>query len=245
MAVSKVWRRIEGGCRFSVRDPMTRQAESSPPTLPDAAVDRASNAEDTRSSSTSQEKDARLETNAGLPELARWIQARRGSLADRWLADLVSRHDRISGDEKRLLSRFISLLVSVLPVAMGPQREQGESIWRQATELYGSFGGVRGLVAGEIVEEFQIIREAIIRNVYSEPPFGGAAPLSLRDVLRLNRLIDRGVAQASVGHTDALFFAFFQGSGVSKSLSSEAVDELDEQLSGLEKQIAQLSIHAG
>jgi hypothetical protein len=64
------------------------------------------------------------------------------------------------------------------------------------------------------VEEFQILREAVIRLLYQDPPLGGRVPLSLREVLRLNRAIDRGVTHASVGHTDALFFSLFEGSGI-------------------------------
>jgi hypothetical protein len=50
----------------------------------------------------------------------------------------------------------------------------------------------------------------------------------------LNRFLDSGVTHASIGHTDGLFFALFEGSGVSTVPTAKLVAELDEQLECIE-----------
>lgn len=107
-------------------------------------------------------------------------------------------------------------------------------LWRQTAELYGNVGAMRGLAAGEIIEEFQVLRDSLIRLLYADPPPGGLPRVSLREVLRLNRFVDRGVTHASIGHTDSLFFAHFQGTGVPEKLTPDLVDEVRRQLSGIE-----------
>ena len=109
-------------------------------------------------------------------------------------------------------------------------KDQVEPIWVQASELFGSMAAKRGLAAGEVIEEFQMLRDAVIRFLYAEPPVAGPLRISLRDLLRVNRFVDRGVTQASVGHTDALFFALFQGVGVSEGLTDETIAEVRSQL---------------
>jgi hypothetical protein len=108
---------------------------------------------------------------------------------------------------------FTKHLVRFLPWMLGPYRETVEPLWIRASELFGSVAARRGLAAGEVIEEFQILRELVIRDLYRDPPLGGRLPLSLREILRLNRGIDRGVTHASVGHTDAMFFQFFEPDG--------------------------------
>lgn len=166
-------------------------------------------------------------------EFARWVEQRVGDMAERWLAEVSARQARQGTDVKSLLAPFFNLLTSMVPASLGPYREQVEPLWLQAAELYGSVAAQRGLAAGESVEEFQIVREVLIRELYSDPPAGGQIPLPLRDVLRLNRLIDRGVTQASVGHADVLFFALFQGSGAPEQLNAEVLLEVTAQLASI------------
>ncbi len=104
---------------------------------------------------------------------------------------------------------------------LGPHREQVEPLWEQSSELFGAIAAKRGLAAGEVIEEFQVLRELIIRDLYRDPPLGGAAPLALREILRLNRAVDRGVTYASVGHTDAMFFQFFEADSQSSTIPVE------------------------
>ena len=92
----------------------------------------------------------------------------------------------------------------------------------------------RGLSAGEVIEEFQILREIIVRAMFEQPPAGGGRGLRMREVLQLNRTVDIGVTQASVGHTDLLFFSLIHGSGVPTPLGPEDLREVREQIGALQ-----------
>lgn len=171
-------------------------------------------------------------------ELAAWLDRRLERIAGRWYQDLERRGTLGDGPMPDLLERFIQLLVAFLPELVGAGREHVEPAWAEASELFGTLGAKRGLASGEVVEEFQVLREAVIRLLYQDPPLGGTVPLSLREVLRLNRAIDRGVTHANVGHTDALFFALFEGSGVPEAREAEdLVAEVEGQLVAIEHQL--------
>lgn len=137
---------------------------------------------------------------------------------------------------EELLAGFLDLFLGVLPLTLGPLRSPAETLWVQTAELFGSFAAQRGLAAGEVIEEFQILREAVIRLLWASPPVDEPSRVALREVLRLNRVIDRGVTHASVGHTDVLFFALFQGSGVPETLTDDLRYEIREQLRALESE---------
>jgi hypothetical protein len=84
----------------------------------------------------------------------------------------------------------------------------------------------------------------VIRLLYENPPLGGRTPISLREILRLNRAIDAGVTQASVGHTDALFFSLFQGSGIPDSPpTSELMQEVRTQLQEMGDELTAILNH--
>ncbi len=163
-------------------------------------------------------------------ELARWLEARADRIRDRWLNDIENREGGWSPEVEALTLEFFDLFLAMLPHGLGPYKDQVEPLWTQAAHLFGWMASQRGLGAGEVIEEFQGLRDAVIRFLYAEPPVEGPLRISLRDLLRVNRFIDRGVTQASVGHTDALFFALFQGGGVSDVLTPVNVAEIREQL---------------
>jgi len=170
--------------------------------------------------------------------MADWLRARHDALVRRWHLELCGRSTDLESEMKDLLEEFLDVLASLLPPMIGRFREQVEPLWIAAAELFGATAARRGLAAGEVIEEFQLLRHAIIRFLYADPPLGGDAMLSLREVLRLNRAIDRGVAHASVGHTDALFFALLEGSGVPHfphdgPLVAEVRDQLAQLRDGL------------
>lgn len=166
-------------------------------------------------------------------DLARWVDGRREAIIRRWLEEIERRPGGPRGEVVGLYRSFCTLLVRAVSAALGPYREQIDGSLQQAAELYGSLGAFRGLAAGEVVEEVQILREVILRFLYADPPIGGEGLLSLRDVLRLNRALDRAVTQASVGHTDALFFQLFRGSGVPERVPGEQLEEVREQLASI------------
>ena len=166
-------------------------------------------------------------------ELARWLRGHEERLRSRWVAGVSSRRDGLGPEVRDLLDEFVRVLLPFLPAFLGPYREQVEPLWQRTAELYGSVAAMRGLAAGEVIEEFQLLREELIRLFFDEPPVRELDRLTLRDVLRVNRILDLGVTHASVGHTDDLFFALFQGSGVPHSLSDQQAREVRAQLDGV------------
>lgn len=176
-------------------------------------------------------------TSSSTRRLGEWLEQQTGFLLRHWL-DEVRHRASLDAEMEQLLKRFLELLTRLLPQAVGQHRAQVAPLWRQAAELYGSLGAQRGLAAGEIVEEFQILREAVLRLLFQAPPGRYGAAFSLADALRLNRFLDSGVMHASIGHTDALFFALFQGSGVPKVPTTQLVTEVEEQLQAIEEELS-------
>ena len=162
-----------------------------------------------------------------------WLEAQRGFLAIYWFDEILHRVS-MEPEMERILERFLNLLTRMIPGALDHRRSVVDPVWKRAAELYGTLGAQRGLAAGDIVEEFQIVREAVVRILFQAPPTRYGTPLSLSDALRLNRFLDSGVTHASIGHTDGLFFALFQGSGVSTVPTTKLVAEVEEQLGSLE-----------
>lgn len=164
-------------------------------------------------------------------ELASWLRERGERLGESWSDELRSRGLGNGSVIDRVVDTLVRRLVDFLPWLLGPYREQAEPLWVRASELFGAMAAKRGLAAGEVIEEFQVLRELVIRDLYRDPPLGGRVPLSLRDILRLNRAIDRGVTHASVGHTDTLFFQFFEAEGQPLALApDEVAREVETQL---------------
>ena len=173
-------------------------------------------------------------------ELARWLESHADRIRDRWLSNIENR-GRGRGESVEVLTvEFFDLFLAMLPHGLGPYKNEVEPLWLQAAALFGSMASQRGLAAGEVVEEFQGLRDAVIRFLYADPPVKDPRRISLRDLLRVNRFIDRGVTQASVGHTDALFFALFQGNGVSAELTAVNVEEIREQLGGIREEFREV-----
>ncbi len=167
-------------------------------------------------------------------DLSRWLGARTEGLVENWMHELQARELGGGSSALALVERFAAQLVGMLPEMVGPYRNQIESRWDRLSELYGVVAAKRGLAAGEAIDELHVLRELVIRELYRDPPGHCDAPLMLREFLRLNRSLDRAVTHVSVGHTDALFFQFFEGDGVTApalaadAFGSEAEEQLDE-----------------
>jgi hypothetical protein len=94
----------------------------------------------------------------------------------------------------------------------------------------------RGLAAGEVVEELQFLRELLTRNL--APVLAAMrARQGLAIMLRLNRVIDKGIAVAVVGYTDALVATLFAQNGVPTSVAEYDRTEVERQLDALEQEL--------
>lgn len=172
-----------------------------------------------------------------------WLGSQESTIATRWYQELMSASSSPKDDAATLLlGSVVTHLVSFIPPCLGEQRDRGLEVWQQATHLYGSLAVRRGLAAGEVVEEIQLLRNVILRMFLVERPPGSVLE-GTRDVippwelLTLNRVLDLGVARASVAYVDDLFFAHLQGSGVPEEITPELVEEMERQLQGFRKEL--------
>jgi hypothetical protein len=62
-------------------------------------------------------------------------------------------------------------------------------------------------------------------------------------MLRLNRVIDKGVAVAVVGYTDALVATLFAQNGVPLHGAEHDVAEVERQIDALEQELQAVSTH--
>jgi len=126
---------------------------------------------------------------------------------------------------RALVERQLGLILDVLASMVGPLRRETKPIWARVTEHYGRIAAARGLAAGEVVEEMQYLREVLIR--YLAPSIVALRPRQgMALLLRLNRLVDRGVAMAVVGYTDALVHTLIPSDG-SRGNGAPTVDPAD------------------
>jgi len=165
-------------------------------------------------------------------ELAQWLEQKLPDIREQWARRI--RESGLGQGEPwdRIIDGFTTMLVELLPPLLGPMRAEVRPIWDRCAELFGAIAAQRGLAAGEVIEELQVLRELVIRELYRDPPMGGQVPLSLREILQLNRSIDRAVTHGSVGHTDALFFQLFEKGEAKDPVSpTDLADEVLNQLS--------------
>ena len=171
--------------------------------------------------------------------LAAWLDARIPFLAELWLEELHAREIGAPGDHSELLRLFADRLLPALTHMVGSHRVQVESAWVHGFDLYGAVAARRGLAAGEAVEELHVLRELMIRDLHRDAAIFGGLPL--RELLLLNRALDRAVTHASVGHTDALFFDLLEHSGGTSVVSGqELLEETEQQLVAIEEEVASL-----
>lgn len=163
-----------------------------------------------------------------------WLMENGLRLARRWNAEIEARWELTQRESETLLARFTERLLQLLPDCLGDRREEALSRWEQAARLYGSYAVHRGLAAGEVVEEIQILRTLILRQLLGSPPEASVRlEIPVREFLTLNEVLDGAVARASVAYVDDLFFAHLQGSGVPESSPPEFEEELRRQLDSL------------
>jgi hypothetical protein len=124
-------------------------------------------------------------------------------MVQQWSAWLGDRLTATSAIPPALVKRELTLLIDVFASMVGPLRRETKPIWGRVAEEYGRHAAIRGLAAGEVVEEMQYLRELLIR--FLAPSIAALRPRQgMALLLRLNRLVDRGVAMAVVGYTDEI-----------------------------------------
>jgi hypothetical protein len=135
--------------------------------------------------------------------------------------------------------RHLALLVDIITEATGPLRRHVAEVWFSACDTYGRTAAARGLAAGEVVEELQYLRELLIRQM-ADVVVTLTARQSLTVVLRLNRLLDRGISHAVVGYTDVLVETLLNRRGVVLDASTPGESAVLERLAQLEEELAML-----
>jgi len=153
-----------------------------------------------------------------------------------WLGDRISSAPTIP---RHLVEREFRILLDIISEMVGPLRREVDTVWLRACEHYGRMAATRGLAAGEVVEELQFLRELLIRNL---APILAAmrARQGMAIMLRLNRVIDKGIAVSVVGYTDALVATLFAQNGVPAVGTEYDAGEVDRQLDAIEHQLAGL-----
>ena len=136
--------------------------------------------------------------------------------------------------------REFRLLFDVMTEMVGPLRREVNAVWFRTCEHYGRIASARGLAAGEVVEELTFFREMLIRNL-APVLFAMRARQGMVIMLRLNRVIDKGIAVAVVGYTDALVATLFSQNGVTSFRADQDSAEVERQLEMLEQELQAVS----
>ena len=167
-----------------------------------------------------------------LLRIGRGIDSARDHLIARWIGWLSGRQSASPTIDVTVLERPLRLILQLLVHMTGPMRHEAKEPWYAATELYGRLAEARGLSAGEVVEEMQYLRELLLvelADLIVALPVRHQMPA----LLRLSRVLDGAVANATVGYTDALVEKMFSRDGVPVPTADSLADLL-EQVKALE-----------
>lgn len=170
----------------------------------------------------------------------RVIAEMRDTMVSQWADWLGERMTAAPTIPRSTVERQFRLLFDVMTEMVGPLRREVNTVWYHVCEHYGRLASSRGLAAGEVVEELQFLRELLIREL-APILVAMRARQGMAIMLRLNRVIDKGVAVAVVGYTDALVAALFSQNGVPLSSTDQDVAEVERQLDTLELELQAVS----
>lgn len=161
----------------------------------------------------------------------------RDAMVQQWADWLGDRMMSTNSVLRPTVERELRLLIDVLTEMVGPMRRDVKKIWYTSCEHYGRVAATRGLAAGEVVEEMQFLRELLIRNL-SPVLAAMRARQGMATMLRLNRVLDKGIAVAVVGYTDALVATLFAQNGVPSRQAELDSPEIEKQLEVIENDLA-------
>lgn len=178
-------------------------------------------------------------SNPAIKALTDSFREQRDILVAEWSEWVHARTAQAPHVQLPTVERHLGLMVDLMIELSGPLRRQATELWFMVCEAYGQTAASRGLAAGEVVEELQQLRELLIRQL-SETVASLSQRQALAAVLRLNRTLDRGLAHAVVGYTDALVETLLNRRGVPIVASEPAEDEILQRLASLEEELAQL-----
>ncbi len=171
---------------------------------------------------------------------ARAILETREPMVTEW-ADWLEEHASSTGFPRPLLTRQLRLVANGLIEMLGPLRREAKPVWGHLMEHYGRTAATRGLAAGEVVEEIQQLRLLLIRYI-------GAFVAAMRPrravavFIRLNNIVDRGIAQAVVGYTDALVASLLMTDRQTQSLTEASTEDIERQLEALEAELDTVAV---
>lgn len=174
-----------------------------------------------------------------LAPAGRVMAAKRDELVADWARWITNRLASLQNIRRATIERQLALLLDILIEITGPWRRESTELWLNASEWYGRGAAERGLAAGEVVEEFQHLREILIREL-SDVIAALPARQSVATVLRLNRLLDKGLSHAVVGYTDGLIETLFDQRGVPIGAVDAAEGEVEKRLSQFEMELARI-----
>jgi hypothetical protein len=174
-----------------------------------------------------------------LVAVSRALGAARDELVREWTRWTLERVAAAPTVSAAVIERQIALLVDILVEMAGPLRRRAVELWLAACEGFGRTAADRGLAAGEVVEEMQHLRELLIRHL-SEVIAALPARASMTTALRLNRVLDTGIAQVVVGYTDALVETLFNQRGVPVSVRGPIEEAITLRLGQVEAELARL-----
>ncbi len=170
----------------------------------------------------------------------RLIADSREELVAEWAGRLGDRITAAPTIPRSMVERELRLLVNILAQMVGPLRREARPMWSRACEQYGRNASTRGLSAGEVVEELLQLRDILTRRL---APVVAAmrARQGMAILLRLNRVLDHGIAAAVVGYTDALVATMLGRNGVPELDGSDEISGTRRWLDTLEGELASIS----
>ena len=104
-------------------------------------------------------------SNPALLAASRTLFEQRGQLVTDWAALLSDRAAGTRTVPAELMRRHLRLMVDLVAEMAGPMRREARELWEKACEHYGRTAAARGLVAGEVADEFSALREILTRDL--------------------------------------------------------------------------------